>query len=178
MDILLHICCGPCLIYPFGRLKKEGFNIKGFYYNPNIYPREEYNSRKGSVELLSKDLDFDVEMAEYDDSDFFQATNVFKNTPERCLICWSLRLRKTAEYAKKNNLFLFSTTLLVSPYQDHAMLKQLGDKIAKETGIDFYYEDFRPGFRQAYKEARQKGLYLQKYCGCKYSIKQEASGVK
>ncbi|MDD5107984.1 MAG: epoxyqueuosine reductase QueH [Candidatus Omnitrophica bacterium] len=177
MDILLHICCGPCLIYPFGRLKEEGFNIKGFYYNPNIYPSGEYSKRKGALEVLSRDLEFDVESPQYDDSEFFQAINANENTPERCINCWSLRLRRTAKHAKENNLFLFSTTLLVSPYQDHTMLKELGEKIAKETGVDFFYEDFRPGFRQAYKEARQKGLYLQKYCGCNYSIKPKVNGL-
>lgn len=170
MDILLHICCGPCLIYPFKRLKEEGFKIKGFYYNPNIYPADEYSKRKESLEFLSKDLQLEVESPAYRQSDFLQAIDKKENTPERCLACWSLRLQKTAQTAKEKGSRLFSTTLLVSPYQDHETLKQLGNHIAKDTGVDFYYEDFRPGFRQAYREAKERGLYLQKYCGCKYSI--------
>jgi len=173
MDILLHICCGPCLIYPFSRLKERGFKIKGFYYNPNLYPGEEYCRRKESLEILSKDLQLELECPEYRESDFSSAINAQENTPQRCVICWSLRLRKTAEDAKEKAIPFFSTTLLVSPYQDHQRLKQLGEKIAQETGVDFYYEDFRVGFRQAYQEAKAKGLYLQKYCGCKYSIKNE-----
>ncbi len=170
MDILLHICCGPCLIYPFNRLKSQGFSLKGFYYNPNIYPSGEYSRRKSTLECLSKDLELDVEIPEYKQSDFFQVIESQENTPQRCIICWSLRLQEAAKHAKKNGVKFFSTTLLVSPYQDHKMLKQLGEKIAKDTGVDFYYEDFRPGFKQAYQEAKQRGLYLQKYCGCKYSI--------
>lgn len=177
MDILLHICCGPCLIYPFSRLKSQGFKIKGFFYNPNIYPPAEFSKRKESLDLLSRDLGLNVEAAENRPSDFFQAIDKKENTPERCLICWSLRLQATASYAKENGLKLFSTTLLVSPYQDHETLKQLGQKIAKDTKVDFYYEDFRPGFRQAYQEAKQRGLYLQKYCGCKYSVKQKVCQV-
>lgn len=173
MEILLHICCGPCLIYPFSRLKARGFDIKGFYYNPNLYPSEEYSRRKEALEVLSRDLELKVESPQYRQSDFSRAVNAHENTPERCVICWSLRLQKTAKHARENAIPFFSTTLLVSPYQDHRLLKQLGGKIAKETGVDFYYEDFRVGFRQAYKEARTKGLYLQKYCGCKYSIKNE-----
>jgi len=171
MEILLHICCGPCLIYPFSRLKNRGFNIKGFYYNPNLYPSEEYSRRKEALEVLSKDLGLEVERPEYRESDFSRAINAQENTPERCVTCWSLRLQKTAKHAGENGIPYFSTTLLVSPYQDHQQLKQLGEKIAKETGVDFYYEDFRVGFGQAYKEAKTRGLYLQKYCGCKYSIK-------
>lgn len=178
MNILLHICCGPCLIYPFSRLKEKGLNIKGFYYNPNIYPLSEYDKRKESLGFLSKDLQLDVEIPEHRESDFFQAINTFENTKQRCMICWSLRLHRSAQYAKENNLEFFSTTLLASPYQDHMMLKQLGESIAKETGVGFYYEDFRLGFKAAYKEARQKGLYLQKYCGCKYSIEASASRNK
>ncbi len=171
MEILLHICCGPCLIYPFSRLKDQGFNIKGFYYNPNLYPSEEYSRRKEALEVLSKDLQLEVERPEYRESDFSRAINTQENTPQRCVICWSLRLQKTAKVARENAIPYFSTTLLVSPYQNHQRLKQLGGEIAQETGVDFYYEDFRVGFRQAYKEAKAKGLYLQKYCGCQYSIK-------
>jgi len=173
MDILLHICCGPCLIYPFSRLKEKGFSIKGFYYNPNIYPAEEYSKRKSALEFLSNDLQLEIESPEYRQSDFFQAIETRENTPQRCISCWSLRLQKTAEAAKAKGLNFFSTTLLVSPYQDHEMLKQLGEKIAGVTGVEFYYEDLRPGFRQAYQEAKGRGLYLQKYCGCKYSMKPE-----
>jgi hypothetical protein len=82
-----------------------------------------------------------------------------------------LRLRKTALRAKEKGLSAFSTTLLVSPYQDHNLLKQLGFQIARETGINFYYEDFRGGFRQAQAEAKLRGIYRQKYCGCKYSVR-------
>ncbi len=162
MDILLHICCAPCLIYPFKRLKDKGFKISGFNYNPNIYPEAEYNRRKEALVSLSRDLELSVNYSEYLQSDFVQA-------PGRCIICWSLRLKKTAEYAKENRFSTFSTTLLVSPYQDHELIKQLGSKIAKETGIDFYYEDFRVGFKEAQREAKIKGIYRQKYCGCKYS---------
>jgi len=171
MQILLHICCGPCLIYPFSRLIGQGFKIKGYYYNPNIYPVQEYNSRKESLELLSKDLPLQLKIVYFCESEFDQAVKDKENTDQRCVICWSMRLRKTALEAKKNNIPFFSTTLLVSPYQNHLLIKQLGEKIALEVGVNFYYEDFRVGFKAAYAQARNKGLYLQKYCGCQYSIK-------
>ena len=171
MQILLHICCGPCLIYPFKRLKEQGFEINGFYYNPNIHPVEEFTKRKETLLELSKDLRLEVEVPEFCEADYFCAINGKQDSAQRCVICWSLRLRNTALEAKKRNIQSFGTTLLVSPYQNHLVIKQLGEVIAQETGVKFYYEDFRPGFKAAYSEARNKGLYLQKYCGCKYSVK-------
>ncbi|MCX5669471.1 MAG: epoxyqueuosine reductase QueH [Candidatus Omnitrophica bacterium] len=169
MDILLHICCGPCLIYPFSRLKDQGFKISGFYYNPNIYPVSEYHRRVEGLKVLSEEFLLDVEYPEHKESDFFQAINTPELLSQRCANCWSLRLRKTARQAKKNGFKVFSTTLLVSPYQNHELLKQLGYQISQETGVDFYYEDFRSGFKQAQIEAKHKGIYRQKYCGCSYS---------
>jgi hypothetical protein len=169
MDILLHICCGPCLIYPFNRLKGQGFKISGFYYNPNIYPVSEYYRRAEALKVLSQEFSLDVEYPEHKECDFLQAINAPELISQRCASCWSLRLRKTANQAKKNGFRVFSTTLLVSPYQNHELLKQLGCQIGQETGVDFYYEDFRVGFKQAQIEAKQKGIYRQKYCGCRYS---------
>jgi hypothetical protein len=166
MNILLHICCGPCLIYPFSRLKDQGFEIRGFYYNPNLYPGSEYQRRVEALKILAKGFALDVEYPEYRYSDFFQAISAQEDFPKRCSICWSLRLRKTAWQAKSDGFAAFSTTLLVSPYQNHELLKQLGRQIGQETGINFYYEDFRPGFKQAQIEAKQQGIYRQKYCGC------------
>ncbi|MHB8154573.1 MAG: epoxyqueuosine reductase QueH [Candidatus Omnitrophota bacterium] len=170
MDILLHICCGPCLIYPFNRLKDQGFKISGFYYNPNIYPVSEYHRRVEGLKVLSREFSLTVEYPIHQESDFLEVTNTSKLKSQRCVNCWSLRLQKTARQAKQNGFRAFSTTLLVSPYQDHELLKQCGQQIGRKTGIDFYYEDFRPGFKPAQLEAKQKGIYRQKYCGCKYFV--------
>ncbi|MFA6357591.1 MAG: epoxyqueuosine reductase QueH [Candidatus Omnitrophota bacterium] len=171
MDILLHICCGPCLIHPFRILKEKKFKIHGFYYNPNIYPFEEYVKRKEGLESLRGVLDFKVEYPEYEQSDYFQAIVNHESSPERCTICWLLRLKKTAQQAKTLGFKVFSTTLLVSPYQNQELLKQCGYQAARETGVEFYYEDFRVGFKQAQIEAKARGIYRQKYCGCKISMR-------
>jgi len=170
MDILLHICCGPCLIYPFNRLKNQGFKIRGFYYNPNIYPVNEYYRRVEGLKVLSKEYLLDVEYPEYKEADFFQVINTPELLAQRCVQCWTLRLGRTANQAKKNGFKLFSTTLLVSPYQNHERLKEIGCQVGRQAGVDFYYEDFREGFKLAQNEAKAKGIYRQKYCGCKYSL--------
>ncbi|MCM8770514.1 MAG: epoxyqueuosine reductase QueH [Candidatus Omnitrophica bacterium] len=165
MTILLHTCCAPCLIYPWERLKEEGFNITGFFYNPNIHPFSEYKNRRQAVESLKAEVIY----PEYLPQEFFQVINQRETNPARCALCWALRLRRTAQQAKEGGFKYFSTTLLVSPYQDHNLLKKIGEDVAKEVGIEFYYEDFRPGFRQAHNRAKEQGIYCQKYCGCIYS---------
>lgn len=167
--ILLHTCCAPCLIYPLERLKIKGFQVKVFYYNPNIHPFAEYLRRKEAVEYLSKNLQLDSAYPEYFPQEFFQAINTQEAQNLRCRICWFLRLQKTAQCAKKEGLDAFTSTLLVSPYQNQESLKQLGDQAAEAEGIGFYYEDFRPGFREAHNAAKAQGIYCQRYCGCIYS---------
>ena len=176
MDILLHICCGPCAIYPLRKLKDQRFKISGFYYNPNIYPDSEYNRRREALEILRQEFILDVEYPEHREADFLQVVNNSQLAFQRCMSCWTLRLEKTALWAKKKGMRAFSTTLLASPYQDHELLKQVGEQISRKIGVDFYYEDFRIGFKQAQVEAKEKGIYRQKYCGCKYSMK-PASGA-
>jgi predicted adenine nucleotide alpha hydrolase (AANH) superfamily ATPase len=171
MKLLLHTCCAPCLIYPLERLKAKGFRTKGFFYNPNIQPVVEYNNRRQAVEILSKQLEIEIIYPQYSPIRYFQEINQREEKPQRCFICWRLRLKEAAQQAKAQGMENFSTTLLVSPYQDQDILKKIGETVAEEEQIDFYYEDFRPGFRKAHNKAKAMGLYCQRYCGCIYSQK-------
>ena len=171
MKLLLHTCCAPCLIYPLERLREKKFAVTGLFYNPNIHPLSEYNNRRKAVEDFSQRVNLEMIYPEYVPSEFFGETNLKESSPERCSICWHLRLKKTAKEAKEKEFDSFSTTLLVSPYQDQELLHKIGGNIAGEEGIEFYYEDFRPGFRKAHDEAKAQGIYCQKYCGCIYSMK-------
>ena len=169
MKLLLHICCAPCLIYPLEKLRKDGFEVSGFFYNPNIHPFSEYKARREALEEVGKKYAVEVSYPPYSPSEYFRAVNLKEESPQRCGICWFLRLKAAAKQAKEKGLDCFSTTLLVSPYQNQELLKKIGDDIAAEEGIRFYYEDFRPGFRKAHDEAKAKRVYCQKYCGCIYS---------
>lgn len=173
MKLLLHACCAPCLIYPAQKLKKDGNDITGFFYNPNIYPQDEYQKRRKALIDLSTTEGVEIIYPEYIPSEFSSAIKTKEESPERCKICWSLRLQKTARFAKQNGFAAFSTTLLVSPYQDQESLKEIGNRISETEGVYFHYEDFRPGFQQAHLEARAAGIYCQKYCGCFYSFKEK-----
>lgn len=170
MKLLLHICCAPCGIYPFKELlKNPDTQVKGFYFNPNIHPREEYLRRRSAVEAYSRDNNLEVIYPDYDPDYFFRKIADSKETPARCRLCWQMRLEETASYAKQNSLDAFSTTLLISPYQDHLVIKKIGQDLAARFKINFYYQDFRTGFRASQDEARGHNLYRQKYYGCKYS---------
>jgi epoxyqueuosine reductase len=143
--------------------------VRGYYYNPNVHPFSEYKNRLRAVVDYSHKHNLEMVHPEYKPEEFFQAVNLKEDRPQRCLICWSLRLKKTAEAAKEMGCGFFSTTLLVSPYQDQEALKKIGQDIASETGVEFFYEDFRPGFKKAHEQAKAEGIYCQKYCGCLYS---------
>lgn len=170
MKILLHTCCGPCLIYPAQKLKKDGHSVTGFFYNPNIAPPEEYKRRRMAlVELTAKEKAVEVIYSEYIPSQFSYAVKDDTQRPGRCSACFMLRLSRTAQFAKEKGFDGFTTTLLVSPYQDQELIKGIGEKIAQDEGVAFYFENFRPGFAQAHKQAKKQGIYCQKYCGCFFS---------
>ncbi|MFA5389665.1 MAG: epoxyqueuosine reductase QueH [Candidatus Omnitrophota bacterium] len=175
MKLLLHICCGPCALYPIKELAGSKFEkITGFYYNPNIHPPSEYKRRKDA--LVSANSGIEIIFPEYKMEEYF--TKIFSGNcrgqaclspTERCSLCWELRLFKTADFAKANGFDAFTTTLLISPYQDHEKIRQIGEKITGETGIEFYYQDFRSGFKEGQEQAKKENLYRQKYCGCVFS---------
>ena len=165
MKVLLHMCCGPCSVYPLHVLKEdEGLEVEGLFYNPNIHPLDEYNKRRENVGIFAGIKDLKVSYID----DFMQEQwEKFEGEEiERCTMCYSIRMEKAAEFASANNYDAFTTTLLVSPYQKHELIKELAEKFAKKYGVDFLYRDFRPGFRQGQKEARELELYRQKFCGC------------
>jgi predicted adenine nucleotide alpha hydrolase (AANH) superfamily ATPase len=158
------MCCGPCSVYPISVLREEGVDIEGLFYNPNIHPYEEYLKRRENVGIFSELTGVNVNYI--DDFRQHEWENFSGPELQRCTMCYAIRLEKAAEYAKDKGYDAFSTTLLVSPYQKHELIKELGEKAAKKHGVDFYYRDFRPGFREGQKGAKEMNLYRQKYCGC------------
>ena len=164
MNILLHICCAPCSLYTIDKLKQDGHKIQGFFYNPNIYPSAEYKLRRQAVVEMAKRLNVDVT---YKDEN-----RTIVAAQQRCYNCWRMRLSEAANAAKNEHAEAFSTTLLISPYQNHDEIRIIGRDLGKETNIDFYYDDFRTGFRKSQQMAKEQGVYRQKYCGCEFSIRE------
>ncbi len=168
--ILMHMCCGPCSIYPLSQLKKE-FRVTGFLYNPNIHPFTEYKKRLETAEEYIKNEGISViKFDEYDLEEFLRHTA--SKEIDRCSYCYIERLERTAKTAKENSFDAFTTTLLVSPYQKHEGIRIIAEEIAEKFEIDFYYQDFRVGYREGVEKSRELGMYRQKYCGCIYSEKE------
>jgi predicted adenine nucleotide alpha hydrolase (AANH) superfamily ATPase len=157
-------------------LKGEGMDLHGLFFNPNIHPEEEYLKRKENVEIFSRAENIPVEL--WDDMRQEVWENYKGSDEDRCNMCYSIRMDKTASIAKEKGFDAFSTTLLVSPYQKHELIKEIGERLAKKYGIDFYYKDFRPGFRQGQQQAREMGLYRQKFCGCIVSFNESKNRGK
>ena len=171
MRLLLHICCANCAITPLEQLKEKGEEVTGYFFNPNIHPYQEYQRRLDALKQYSEKVGLSVIYRdEYLLEEFLR--NVSHQVKERCQYCYKVRLEATACEAKNKGFDAFSTTLLQSSHQDHALIKETGERIAKEVGIPFYYEDFRQGWRKGVEISKAMGLYRQQYCGCIYSEKE------
>jgi predicted adenine nucleotide alpha hydrolase (AANH) superfamily ATPase len=168
MSVLLHICCGPCAVYPLEVLKKEGVNTRGFFYNPNIHPYREFRLRLEAVVQLASRVGLPVEyQEEYGLHDYLR--RVVFNEKSRCGLCYDMRLEAVVAQARKSGADAFTTTLLYSRYQNHELIRHKAELLAEQYKIPFLYYDFRQGWQQGIDISREMGLYRQSYCGCIYS---------
>ncbi len=159
--ILLHTCCGPCTTSVYEDLKGEHFDVTGFFYNPNIFPIEEYEKRKLTMEKY----------CDISGLQMYYIENDLEHKSGDCPFCYETRLTRAAQFAKANGFDAFTSTLLVSPFQNHDLLKKIGFQIEEELGVVFLYRDFRPHFKKGRELAREYSLYSQKHCGCASSLK-------
>ena len=169
MKLLLHTCCAPCSVYCIDSLRKEEIEPTVYWFNPNIHPYMEYKSRRDCLKEYTNNINVKAIFEENYGLDEF-CKNVIGDLQNRCLnYCYKVRLEQTAKYAKEHGYTHFSTTLLVSPYQNHEALIKVANEMAEKYNVEFLYRDFRVGFREGQAKARELGLYMQKYCGCVFS---------
>lgn len=167
-DLLLHVCCAPCSVGCIQQLREEGIEPVAYWYNPNIHPFQEYKARRDTMRQYAQDIG--LELREHDFYGLRQFTAAVAANPDnRCSYCYACRLAETARYAAQEGFARFSTTLLVSPYQNRDLICATGERIGAKYGVAFVPFDFRPRFRDGQEQARAQQLYLQKYCGCIYS---------
>ncbi len=176
MKLLLHACCGPCSLYPAAVLREEGEEISLFFSNANIHPYREWKARKNALEQVA--LEDGIPLLIDRDYPLESFLSGALAADKRCHYCYGLRLRAAAACGIAQKADGFTTTLLVSPYQDHEAIAAIGHAVGKELGIPFLYRDFRPGFRWGQGEAERRGLYRQKYCGCVFSERDRFQKVK
>ena len=178
--LLLHSCCAPCSSYVLEYLSQY-FEITILFYNPNIYPPEEYQARVHEEERLISEMPFKhpVHMISgtYDPDVYYAAVKGLEKEPEggeRCAVCFALRLAKTAQLAAEGGYDYFSTTLTISPLKDAARLNRIGGEMGAKYGVMWLPSDFKKkdGYKRSIELSHRFDLYRQNYCGCRFSRQQ------
>ncbi len=170
MNILLHICCGNCAIYPVKQLREQNHQMTGYFFNHNIHPYQEYTRRLTTTREYATKVELPLLIDDqYLLEDFL--TNVAQNPDQRCAYCYRSRLTKTAKKAVEHGFAAFSTTLLYSRYQNQDAIIAFGHELAREYDLIFVDQDFRPGWNEGIRISKEMSLYRQQYCGCIYSEK-------
>jgi predicted adenine nucleotide alpha hydrolase (AANH) superfamily ATPase len=170
MKILLHTCCAPCMTYPLEVLSEHGYEVVPYFYNPNIHPFREYEKRYLAVLDYCRGQGVDLRVGPYEMEQFL--LEVSPRVDSRCELCFRMRLSRAAEQARILGIGEFTSTLLVSPYQDQRLVRAAGEAAAIEHGVIFVFEDMREGYQETVSRSRELGIYRQSYCGCVYSEKE------
>ena len=175
--LLLHSCCSVCSSHVISVLAPD-YELGIFYYNPNIWPRDEYEHRKSEQIRLLREADFCTGVSyfdlDYDHTEFLDYVKGLEKEPEngaRCTECFRLRLEKTARFAKENGFDCFCTTLSVSPHKNSAVINTVGQETAEKYGIEWVHSDFKKkdGYLHSTRLAKEYGLYRQDFCGCEFA---------
>jgi Uncharacterized protein conserved in bacteria len=176
--LLLHACCAPCSTYVLEYLA-EYFEITVLYYNPNIYPSDEYDKRLGELKKLILTLKarnpISLISLSHTPEKFYEKVQGLENEPEggkRCPICFMLRLEESAKAALDGGFDYFTTTLSVSPHKNAETLNSIGKSVGERYGVPYLYSDFkkRGGYQRSIELSKEYELYRQDYCGCEYSL--------
>jgi len=170
MNILLHICCANCAIFPVKVLREQNHRVTGFFFNHNIHPYQEFERRMETVRHYAAQVELEVFYR--DDYLLEEFLSQVAQVPQvRCDYCYYSRLEETARLAAERNFEAFTTSLLYSRYQKHDAIRSHGEALAVKYGLKFLYQDFRSGWREGIDTSKAMGLYRQQYCGCIYSEK-------
>ncbi|WP_405741146.1 epoxyqueuosine reductase QueH [Anaerovibrio slackiae] len=177
MNLLLHMCCGPCSCYPVKVLREQGIEPIGYFFNPNIHPYKEWDMRlKAAEEFAARSEMKIITDKHYMLRDFLRRALAAEQVENgRCRMCYTWRLEETARYAAENGFDAFTSTLFYSIYQQHELMKETAEHFAKVYGVKFHYEDFRPGWQEGIDMSMEMGLYRQPYCGCIFSEEERYS---
>ena len=179
--LLLHVCCGPCSTEVIERLAPQN-ELVLFFFNPNIFPGEEYERRQAEAERYARARDIPFILGEWYHGRWLEAVEGLEDEPEggrRCAACFAFRLEESAREARMRGAEAFTTTLTISPHKRAADVNRAGEQAGKREGVDFLSEDFkkRDGFLKSCRAAREAGMYRQDYCGCEFSMRKRGTGA-
>lgn len=172
--LLLHACCGVCGAWVPEMLSPD-YDVTVYFYNPNIYPKEEYERRRDAAEEMAKSIGVNFIEGEYDHEAWLEAVKGLEAEPEgggRCPICFSYRLEQTARYAKENGFDFFASTLTIGRNKRADVINPIGERLSDKFGIKFLVGDWKKkgGQEESNKKSREHGIYRQHYCGCEFSL--------
>ena len=168
MNVLLHICCGPCAIYPLKKLRDEGHEVTGYFFNPNIHPYTEFEKRLDTLAGYARSTSMPLVIDDtYELESFLKGAMEYG--PERCSFCYRTRLGQAFRHAEEKGFDAITTTLLYSKYQKHGQIVSIASVLSEEYDTPFLYEDFRTGWQEGVDESKRLSMYRQKYCGCIFS---------
>jgi len=173
--ILLHACCGICSGYPISYLQDMGYLVVVYFYNPNIFPQEEYNRRLEAEKKLCDYYGCELIIGDYETEVYYSCVSGLENEPEkgkRCDKCFELRLDKAAQKAKELGIEEFTTSMVISPHKNYDKLTQIGQKIASKYNMSYVSTNFRKndGFLKTNQISKSLNLYRQNYCGCRFAL--------
>ena len=177
MRVLLHMCCGPCSCYPVKKLRENGMEPVGYFFNPNIHPYKEWERRLLTAKEFADKVNMEIHVNEiYMLRDFLRKALAAEQVPNgRCQMCYTWRLEETARFAAEHGFEAFSSTLFYSIYQQHELMKETATFFSPKYGVPFYYEDFRLGWQEGIDISHELELYRQPYCGCIFSEEERYS---
>ena len=176
--LLLHGCCAPCSSYCLEYLSQY-FEITVLYYDPNIYPEEEFRKRAEEMRRLISQMPFKNHVSlvvdDYDPDEFFDAVKGLEDAPEggeRCFVCYRLRLERAARYAAEHGFDYFCSTLSISPLKNAQKLNEIGSELSEIYKVPNLPNDFKKkgGYLRSIELSREYDLYRQNYCGCAFSV--------
>lgn len=176
--ILLHSCCAICASGILKQLLAKGFSPTLFFYNPNIWPKNEYQKRKKAIENLAKIFSLKLEVGKYEPEKWFEKIKRYQKEKEggkRCKICFCFRLSETVNFAKDNSFPFFSTTLIASPYKSEKIITKIAKNIAGQNISFISFKELEiskeRNWQLSNSFAKKYNFYRQKYCGCLFSIR-------
>ena len=165
---LIHVCCAHCAAYTVDYWRQQGYAVSALWYNPNIHPYQEHRQRLEGMQALAREMDFPLIVDDsYDLMEYFR--RVAGHEDERCRHCYDLRLGKAAAIARERGEDAFTSTLLISPQQQHEAIREAGERVAAREGVAFLYADLRKRYSDSRHLTKPMNLYRQQYCGCVYS---------
>lgn len=172
--LLLHACCAPCGAYSHLFLTELGYDVSYYFYNPNIFPKEEHDRRLEELKRFCTEKNISLIIEEADFENWNDCIKGYENEPERgkrCYLCYEMRLKKTAQKAKELGYDYFTTTLSISPHKSYEIIKEISKNLSKETSVEYVDVNLKKqdGYKKSVELSKKYGFYRQDYCGCKFS---------